>query len=162
MAHNAAYPHRTTLQYSLITTIVCSTLYLGQNSRGTNVYTWVSTSDETDFDEDISPLLQYLWRKNLVSADACLGLVEFGSEAFFSEDNVTFSAADFGMQIWKGEPPVFDLNPVKEGCVEPASPSGPQSTGKPKKGSGAGHLRVPSGLTTILVSVTLLLLVGQS
>lgn len=121
----------------LTVNIVCSTLYSGQNSRGTIVYTWVSPANETAFDEDISPLLQYLWRKDLVSSDARLGLVEFGSEAYHSASNVTFSAGDFSMGIWKGEPPAFELNEIGEDCQQPTGPAGPTNTGTSDKGSGA-------------------------
>lgn len=119
--------------------IVGSTLYSGHNSRGTNVYTWMSPTNETAFDEDISPLLQYLWRKELVSADARIGLVEFGSEAYHSEGNVTFSASGFHMDIWKGEPPRFDLNAIGQDCAKPTQPAGPQGTGRPHKSGSGGR-----------------------
>lgn len=94
----------------------------------------MSPSDETSFDEDVSPLLQYLASNGLVSADARLGLIEFGSETYHSTGNVTFSAGDFTMGLWAGVPPRFDFNPIGEKCAEPQSPS---STGTPKKGAAA-------------------------
>lgn len=156
MAHIPACSQRITLQSELTVNMFCSTLYSGQNSRGTSVYTWVSPSDQTSFDEDISPLLQYLWRNELVSADARLGLVEFGSEAYHSENNVTFSAGDFSMQIWKGEPPSFDPNPVGEDCAKPTSP---QSTGKPKKGSAVRKVGPLGKSTVVMASMTYLMLI---
>lgn len=126
----------------------CSTLYTGRNSRGTNVYTWVSPSNETNFDEDISPLLQYLWRNKLVSADVRLGLVEFGSETYHSAGNVTFSARDLSMSLRKGNPPEFDLNPIGKGCAKPEGAYG-NSTGNPKKDSG---IRTGGGLNALTIT----------
>lgn len=149
-------PWHTSFVLVLIVNNVCSTLYSGQNSRGTIVYTWVSPTNETAFDEDISPLLQYLWRNDLVSSDARLGLVEFGSEAYHSASNVTFSAGDFSMQIWKGEPPAFDLNAIGENCEQPTGPAGPLNTGTPDKGSGMRNAGGLSGLTIIMAASFLL------
>lgn len=133
-------------------------MHSGLNSRGTNVFTWVSPANDTSFDEDISPLLQYLWRNELVSADARLGLVEFGSETYHSGSNVTFSARDFAMTVWKGEPPSFELNAIGDKCAKPGSPAGPQSTGNPKKGLAGRTGREPAGFATI-VATTLLTMV---
>ncbi|KAI3398042.1 hypothetical protein diail_9905 [Diaporthe ilicicola] len=134
------------------------TLYTGQNSRGTLVYSWVSPADQTSFDEDITPLLQYLWRNELVSADARIGLVEFGSEAYHSGNNVTFSAGGFNMDVWPGTPVKFELNPVGHHCAAPESPAGPQGTSSPEKGIGVRSGGVPSTgfvmVVAVLVSVT--------
>ncbi|ROV97272.1 hypothetical protein VSDG_04789 [Cytospora chrysosperma] len=126
------------------------TLYTGQNSRGTSVFTWVSPADQTSFDEDIAPLLQYLWRNELVSADARLGLVQFGSEAYHSGNNVTFSAADFNMDVWMGTPVKFELNPPADHCKDPQSPAGPQGTSSSKEGLGVRHAGHPGGVLMIL------------
>ncbi|CAN8099144.1 unnamed protein product [Discula destructiva] len=133
------------------------TLYSGQNSRGTSVFTWVSPTNNTAFDEDISPLLQYLWRNELVSADARLGLVEFGSEAYHSTSNVTFSAGKFSMDIRKGEPPEIDMNAIGEACMMPMSPGGSQGTGKPKQGAGVRIGGLNSMLFAMATSFTMLL-----
>lgn len=117
---------------------VCSTLYAGQNARGTNVFTWVAPSDRTSFDEDIAPLFQYLWHNELLSADAQLGLVEFGSEAYHSGNNVTFSASSFGMGVWPGDPPRYELNAVGDGCKAPTSPSQAGGAAATTRGGGAG------------------------
>lgn len=100
-----------------------STLYSGQNARGTIVFTWVAPSDQTSFDEDIAPLFQYLWRNDLMSADAQLGVVEFGSEAYHSGNNVTFSASSFSMGVWPGVPARYEINAVGDGCKAPTSPT---------------------------------------
>lgn len=145
-----------------LTRTCCSTLYSGLNSRGTSVFTWVSPSDETSFDEDISPLLQYLASNKLVSADARLGLIEFGSETFYSAGNVTFSAGDFTMGVWTGVPPKFDFNPIGDKCAEPSSPT---STGTPKKGSATrttGGFRGASLAMFGTVATTVVLSQGSS
>lgn len=146
--HLPRYRENTTSQYGLIAN-VCSTLYSGKNSRGTSVYTWVSPSNETAFDEDISPLLQYLWRNELVSADARLGLVEFGSETYHSGGNITFSAVDFSLGIWKGDPPDFDLTPIGQDCAKPESPAG-----EPEKDWGFRTGGSLNGLT-VMIATTL-------
>lgn len=97
----------------------------------------MSPVDQTSFDEDIAPLLQYLTTKSLVSPDAQLGLVEFGSEAYYSQSNVTFSAGDFSMQVWHGEPPRFEFNALGDKCAEPESPS-TGSSGNSSTGSSEG------------------------
>lgn len=66
-------------------------------------------------------MLQYLWRNDLLPADAQLGLVEFGSEAYHSGNNVTFSASSFSMGVWPGDPPRYELNAVGDGCKAPSS-----------------------------------------
>lgn len=132
----------------------CSTLYAGQNSRGTSVFTWVAPRDETNFDEDVSPLLQYLWRKKLVSADARLGLVEFGSEAYHSGANVTFSASEFSMQLLTGHPPKYELNPIGDGCEKPVSPPAKEGgTGGKARGDVNGVLLLTTGVAFSVVLV---------
>lgn len=126
---------------------------MGQNDRGTLVYSWVSPTDQTSFDEDITPLLQYLWRNDLVSADARIGLVEFGSEAYHAGNNVTFSAGDFRMDVWPGSPVKFELNPVADHCDAPQSPAGPQGTSSPEKGTGVRARETPLAGLIIVIAV---------
>ena len=52
----------------------------------------------------MSPLVQYLWRNNLISEDAYVGTVGFGSESFFAEDPITFNAANLALNISNGIP----------------------------------------------------------
>ncbi|KAK5659673.1 hypothetical protein OQA88_881 [Cercophora sp. LCS_1] len=103
------------------------TLYRGQNKRGTDVFTWVATTVETNFAGEISPLLQSLWRNGLVSIGSHIGLVEFGSEAFHSIDNVTFSASNFHLRILTGPAPMIEVGGLEGVCSIAASlrpPSG--------------------------------------
>ena len=52
-----------------------------------------------NFAVDISPLLTALVKNNLVPANVSVGTVDFGTEAFHSFSNVTFSAADYSMDM---------------------------------------------------------------
>lgn len=132
---------------------LCSTLYSGQNARGTSVFTWVAPSDQTSFDEDISPLFQYLWHNDLMAVDAQLGLVEFGSEAYHSGNNVTFSAGSFSMGVWPGDPPRYELNAVGDGCKAPTSPTKGMAAGRIMGGGGhAGEMALlAAGLASSLI-----------
>ncbi|KAK4175519.1 concanavalin A-like lectin/glucanase domain-containing protein [Triangularia setosa] len=83
------------------------TLYYGKNQRGTNVFSWVATENALSLSAEVSPLLQYLWREGLVSAGSFVGVVAFGSEAFRSVGDVTFSATDFDMVLDTGAAPTL-------------------------------------------------------
>lgn len=86
-----------------------SSLYYGRNAGGTHVFTAVSSQDEDvlSLDEDFYPLFKYILEQahenDAVSGDLpkdpWLGVVEFGSETWFSDGNVTFTAANFGMKL---------------------------------------------------------------
>lgn len=113
------------------------------------------------FDEDITPLLQYLWRNELVSADARIGLVEFGSEAYHAGNNVTFSAGDFSMDVWPGPPVSLALNPVADNCLPPQSPAGPQGTSSPEEGVGVHALEAHLGGIIRMIAVFLSAVAGS-
>ncbi|KAH7000743.1 concanavalin A-like lectin/glucanase domain-containing protein [Ilyonectria destructans] len=84
-------------------------LYYGRNSGGTHVFTAVPSTGEDilSFDEDFYPLFEFILKKahshpdtpDDLPTDPWLGIVEFGSETWFSDGNVTFTAANFGMQL---------------------------------------------------------------
>ncbi|CAP68354.1 uncharacterized protein PODANS_7_3370 [Podospora anserina S mat+] len=99
------------------------TLYYGKNQRGTNVFSWVAEGNALSFSAEVSPLLQYLWREGLVSAGSFVGVVAFGSEAFRSVENVTFSATDFDMVLDTGAAPTLppeELPKSKSGAARAA------------------------------------------
>jgi len=98
-----------------------STLYTGRNTRGTRVFTWVAQANETGFFHEISPLLQYLWRNDLVPSNATLGLIEFGSEAYHADANVTFSASNFSIDVSVGQAPQLDLADMPKKCSDAAA-----------------------------------------
>lgn len=124
---------------------VTFTLYIGQNSNNATVYTWHTATNQTGFFEDVSPLLQYLWRNNLVDADAYLGLVQYGTEAYHAASNVTLSASNFSMALEIGTPPHLDISAMPDSC------------------SRATAVDVPSAnrLLYVLVTATCLVLLGS-
>ncbi|KAF8859736.1 concanavalin A-like lectin/glucanase [Acephala macrosclerotiorum] len=81
------------------------TLYSGSNNNGQFVYSWLAPENITNIDDDISPLLHYLWWHNKISESNYLGIVQFGTETFHSSSNVTFSAQDFNLTVASGNPP---------------------------------------------------------
>ncbi|KAK0630912.1 concanavalin A-like lectin/glucanase domain-containing protein [Bombardia bombarda] len=89
--------------------------------KGTNVFTWMATANRTGFSAEISPLLQYLWRNGLVSVDSHLGIVSFGSEAFHSEGNVTFSASEFDLHLVTGAAPKLVVGQLPLSCISSES-----------------------------------------
>ncbi|KAK1993299.1 concanavalin A-like lectin/glucanase [Colletotrichum falcatum] len=76
-------------------------LWYDTNGREQKVFTWVTRdgSDVNQFNEDITPLLKYVLDSGEIDRESWLGLVEFGSEAWHSPENVTFSAAHFSMEL---------------------------------------------------------------
>ncbi|KAK0711976.1 concanavalin A-like lectin/glucanase domain-containing protein [Lasiosphaeris hirsuta] len=91
-------------------------LYHGKNHRETDVFTWLATSSEPSFAAEISPLLQYLWRNGLISPASYIGVVEFGTEAFHSLENVTFSASNFHMDLLIGPAPALVVDLLPDAC----------------------------------------------
>ncbi|KAF5026601.1 hypothetical protein F66182_1327 [Fusarium sp. NRRL 66182] len=84
-------------------------LYYGRNSGGTHVFTAVTRDDQDvlSLDEDFYPLFEYILKQahqhadtpDDVPKDPWLGIVEFGTETWLSDGNVTFTAANFGMRL---------------------------------------------------------------
>lgn len=91
------------------TLTMSSSLYYGRNSGGTHVFTAVTRNGEDvlSFDEDFYPLFEYILEQahkhidtpNDLPKDPWLGIVEFGTETWLSDGNVTFTAADFSMEL---------------------------------------------------------------
>ncbi|KAJ2898765.1 putative Glycoside Hydrolase Family 12 [Zalerion maritima] len=79
-------------------------LYDGMNERGQTVLTWVAAENVTEFDAEVLPLIEYLLDNDFVDGDDILGLVEFGSEAFYATDNVTFSAYNMEVTLETDDP----------------------------------------------------------
>lgn len=98
-------------------------LYTGKNHRGHRTFSWMSPVNMTDFNEDISPLLQALWRNKLIPGDAFLGLVEFGTEAFHSDKNITFTVSHFSMNLTSGTAPNLAVTTAPKSCPQSAAPT---------------------------------------
>jgi xyloglucan-specific endo-beta-1,4-glucanase len=79
-----------------------SSLYTGPNGNGQTVFSWLATSNITNFNFDVSPLLDYLTNHNLLPETTYLGSVQFGTEAFHATSNVTFLASNFNLDVTKG------------------------------------------------------------
>ncbi|KAK3985199.1 family 12 putative glycoside hydrolase [Cladorrhinum sp. PSN332] len=95
------------------------TLFRGRNQRGTDVFTWIASTNQMEFAAEISPLLQHLWRNGFMSANSHVGLISFGTEAYYSRGNVTFSASEFDMCLQTGEAPTLPANTT---CSKSKSP----------------------------------------
>jgi xyloglucan-specific endo-beta-1,4-glucanase len=83
----------------------------------------------SDFDFDLTTLLQALWKNNLVPSNASLGLIEFGSEAFHSDQNVTFAVSEFGMDLAPGPSPELNITVASGRCHSIAPLSRPFRAG---------------------------------
>lgn len=99
-------------------------MFYGRNSGGTHVFTAV-TKNNTDilsFNEDFYPLFKYILEqahKNIEDPDDLpknpwLGIIEFGTETWLSNGNVTFTAANFAMDL-KGNTTETDRNSTRGG-----------------------------------------------
>lgn len=84
----------------------------------------------SDFNMDLTALFQALWKNNLIPSNASLGLVEFGSEAFHSAQNVTFAASDFGMDLSPGSSPELNITIASGPCHSTAHLSWPSRPGR--------------------------------
>ncbi|KAI5357511.1 putative glycoside hydrolase family 12, glycoside hydrolase family 11/12 [Septoria linicola] len=80
------------------------TLYNGTNSRGQFVYSWVTNQTLTTFELDVAPLFGYLWENEGVPGDVYLGVVQFGTEAFYSKNQMNFSVSSYEAQIQRTLP----------------------------------------------------------
>jgi len=74
-------------------------LYSGLNFRGHNTMSWLPTTPTSieDVDMDIAPLFQAM--SILLPPNLSLGLIQLGSEAFFSSVNVTFGMSDYSLDL---------------------------------------------------------------
>ncbi|KAF5664970.1 hypothetical protein FHETE_6830 [Fusarium heterosporum] len=122
-------------------------LFYGRNSGGTHVFTAV-TRDNRDilsFDEDFYPLFKYILEQahkhvdtpNNLPKDPWLGIVEFGTETWLSNGNVTFTAANFGMKI-SGNVTETRRNITRGGGDDNSGKDGGDKNGKDSK-SGDGN-----------------------
>ncbi|PQE07466.1 glycosyl transferase protein [Rutstroemia sp. NJR-2017a BBW] len=81
------------------------TLYAGQNTINQTVYSWWPNQNISSLTAlDVSPLLNYLWRKVYIPSDIYVGAVQWGNDARHSNKNVTFDVSTFGVNIMKGTP----------------------------------------------------------
>ncbi|KAH7371627.1 concanavalin A-like lectin/glucanase domain-containing protein [Pyrenochaeta sp. MPI-SDFR-AT-0127] len=79
-------------------------LYQGPNDNGQHVFSWVASSNLTEFEGDLSPLVHYLWRHGLVLAANYIGVIQFGTEQKHATSNITFSVDRFTIGAIRGTP----------------------------------------------------------
>ena len=84
-------------------------LYMGQNSVGQTVYSWVATANTTMFSGDIIGLIQSISLRHNGPAmqSAYLGVIEFGTETFHSSTLAHFVAENVQMRVVNGTAPPF-------------------------------------------------------
>lgn len=122
-----------------------SSLYMGPNTNGQYVYSWLASSNVNNFDTDISPLLHYLWREKYISESNYLGVVQFGSETFHATSNVTFSVRNFNMSIEAGTP---------KPTTSAATPSSTSSSApNPKKSQASGRFNPSLALVMMVTTI---------
>jgi xyloglucan-specific endo-beta-1,4-glucanase len=68
------------------------------------VFSWVAGSNHTVFDDDISPLVHYLWRHGLVLASNYVGVIQLGTEQKHATSNVSFFMGDIAISAIPGTP----------------------------------------------------------
>jgi hypothetical protein len=79
--------------------LASSNLYSGTNGNGQHVWTWVATTTTNRFVGDISPMLTELSAQNGPTEDDYLGYIGFGTEAYSSPQNVTFSVTELSIEV---------------------------------------------------------------
>jgi len=67
--------------------------------RPQRVLSWQAESPIQRFDIDVLSFLRTLVDNDILTRDLYVGLFELGTETFFSSENITFSASDFGMSL---------------------------------------------------------------
>lgn len=111
-------------------------MYYDLNFRKRHVFSAIAEHETgiLNFDEDLKPLFDFILEnpENIANftEDPWLGIVEFGSETWISDGNVTFTAANFAMDI-EAEGP---------GSGGDGSGDGSGNGGSPDGGSGAGTI----------------------
>lgn len=63
------------------------------------MYSWVTNQTLTTFELDVAPLFGYLWENEGVPGDVYLGVVQFGTETFYSKNQMNFSVSSYEARI---------------------------------------------------------------
>ncbi|KAF9771517.1 hypothetical protein IL306_010840 [Fusarium sp. DS 682] len=137
------YPQVAAIEFMVWLGRVGDPWWLGRQNDSilSNVKLGETEFDILSFDEDFYPLFQYILEQAHKQIDAddlpndpWLGIVEFGTETWLSDGNVTFTAANFGMDL-KGNVTESERNSTKTGGErEDGKDKGDDSDGE--KGSG--------------------------
>jgi hypothetical protein len=90
-----------------------SNLYVGTTRRGSTTLSWLASSNVETVNMDIAPLFKAM--APFMASNLTLGLVQFGSECFFSATNVTFGVSNFSLaftaQTTSGNPSTTTIVP---------------------------------------------------
>ena len=76
-------------------------LYHGWNAQGQHVFSWLAHQNMTSANDDFSPLLSYIWKKELLSGALYLGQIEFGTEVMHAGEMTTFSANNYELKLYR-------------------------------------------------------------
>ena|ERR1700749_690594 len=87
-----------------------SSLYVGTNTRGHQTLSWLPATTIQSIDMDISPLLQAL-SSVITTNNVLLGLVQFGTEAFYATSNVTLQVSGYSMDLEPSASSTFAPSP---------------------------------------------------
>jgi hypothetical protein len=125
------------------------TLYSGENSGGQTVHSWLALSNQSDFEADATPLINYLTNNSLVETDAYMGILQFGSETWHSTANVTFDVTSFNLNVTSTD---ASANAAASAAVHPTTTSG--SSGSSATGSSTSSSSSSSSSKTSGSSIT--------
>jgi xyloglucan-specific endo-beta-1,4-glucanase len=78
----------------------------------------MASSNRTEFEGDLSPLVHYIWRHGMVLASNYVGVIQFGTEQKFATSNVTFTVNEFSMNVTRGEPKEAAASIMRLPCME--------------------------------------------
>ncbi|KAG4429427.1 hypothetical protein IFR05_015090 [Cadophora sp. M221] len=78
-------------------------LFTGTNPHNQTVHTFVATHNTTHFTGDLASGIYYLSDHNLLPRDTYLGVVQFGTETFFADEYVTFTATGVGFDVVRND-----------------------------------------------------------
>ncbi|KIV99014.1 uncharacterized protein PV09_09243 [Verruconis gallopava] len=74
-------------------------LYKGKKTNGQSVLTWQAANPVRQFQLDVLSFLRLLQTNEVLAPELTLGVVEFGTETFHADENVTFSGSNFSMEL---------------------------------------------------------------
>ncbi|KZL66002.1 glycosyl transferase, partial [Colletotrichum tofieldiae] len=80
-------------------------LYHGWNDGGQHVFSWLARTNLTKTDADYGPLLQYIWKKGMLSGALWLGQLELGTEIKHAAGDMHFEANNYTLKVVRqGDP----------------------------------------------------------
>ncbi|EFQ26867.1 endoglucanase, partial [Colletotrichum graminicola M1.001] len=74
-------------------------LYHGWNDGGQHVFSWLAHTNLTKTDADYGPLLQYIWKRGMLSGALWLGQLELGTEIKHAMGDMHFEASNYTLKV---------------------------------------------------------------